>query len=188
MPQDINNPFKNALSNRIYQRINNLLYSKTDDSDVSRFSAPEQLVFPCASIAVAFTRGVYKPTLPESEDFVNLLAFGLLHFLLLYSAQVYIQERSIATNGKPYILKTAGEKTPEAAKKAILIMKKATPPKAAYDVIYKNYKLMEQTHFKKDFSLNGYKFVKKDFLAFADVCAILGYFFAKEVLTDLPEN
>lgn len=187
MAEDIANPFKNPLSNKIWQRVRQIFYTKTNNIN-SDFLSPKELVVPCTNIALLFTLDSYKPKLKEDTDFTNNEVSGIYLLLLMASVQVYLQERAIKTGGKPYLIRENTEEIIAAGKTAILKINDNDLPEAPKEVITKIYDKINKSKTDMTCTIKGHKLDKKYYRVMKEVLAQMGYYFARGMVIEQNIN
>ncbi len=187
MSEDFDNPFKNPLSNKIWQRVSQIIYTQTGETNPD-FLSPPELVNPCSKIALLYTLESYKPKLKSDTDFTENAVSGIYLFLLMASVQVYLQERAIKTGDKPYFVKENTEEVIEAGKKAILKIKEDCLPEAPKEVLIKIFDNINKQKSNLIFEIKGHKLKKKHFRDMKEILAEMGYYFAKEMIIEQNIN
>lgn len=187
MPQDIDNPFKNPLSNKIWQRISQIVNTSSNHIN-SDFLSPKELVVPCTKIAHLFTIDSYKPRLKEDTDLTNNEVSGNYLFLLMASVQVYLLERAIKTGDKPYLVRENFEEIKEASRKAILKINDDALPDAPKEVLTKIYDKINKGKTDMTCEIKGHKLDKKYYRVMKEVLVQMGYYFAREMVIEQNVN
>ena len=154
MLEDIANPFKNPLSNKIWQRISQIVYSSSNKVN-SDFTSPKELIYPCGDIALMYTKDSYEPPLKDDADIVNNAAFGVYFFLVVTAAQVYLQERAIKVGEKPFLIRQNAAEIVEAGKRAFLKIKEGNLPEAPDDVISKIFDNVNNSEPSRNYDVVG---------------------------------
>lgn len=187
MPQDIDNPFKNPLSNKIWQRLSKI-FNMSSDNIYSDLLSPKELVLPCTNIALLFTLDSYKPKLKADTDFTDNAVSGIYLLLLMASVQVYLQERAIKTGDKPYLVRENIDETIAAGKKAILKINDNDLPEAPKEVINKIYDEINKNKTDMTCEIKGHKLDKKHYRVMKEVLVQMGYYFAREMVIEQNIN
>ena len=187
MSQDIENPFKNPLSNKIWRRISQIASTNADNIN-SDFLSPKELVIPCTAITHLFTKNSYKPKLKEDTDLTNNEVSGHYLFLLMASVHVFLQERAIKTGDKPYLIRENFEEVKAAGKKAILKINDNDLPEAPKEVINKIYDEINKSKTDMTCTIKGHKLDKKYYSIMKEVLAQMGYYFAGEMVIEQNIN
>lgn len=73
----------------------------TNDSQVSKFYLPENLLIHCRSAAAIFTQLLYFP-IPSTREAEKTRLYSLLYLTMAYGVQVYLKERIITRGYLPY--------------------------------------------------------------------------------------
>lgn len=187
MSEDIDNPFKNPLSNKIWQKVSQIIYTKTDEVSPDFFSL-KGLVDPCANIALLYTLETYHPKLKSDTNFTNNAVSGIYFFLLMASVHVYLQERALKIGDKPYLVRENTEEIVEAGKRAILKIKEDNLPAAPKEVLIKIFDNINNQKSNLIFEIKGHRLKKKYFRDMKEILAEMGYYFAKEMIIEQNIN
>jgi hypothetical protein len=187
MSQDVDNPFENPLSNKIWQRVSQIIYTKTDNIN-SEFFSPVDLVKPCVNIALLYTLESYNPKLKSDTTFTDNAVSGIYLFLLMSSVQVYLQERAIKTGDNPYLVRQNTEEIIEAGKNAMLKIKEDNLPLAPKEVLIKIFDNTNKNKTNMTFDIKGHKLKKKYFRDMKEILAEMGYYFAREMVIEQNIN
>src|SRR5437667_9539308 len=79
----------------------NLINQYTHDSNVSKFFLTDEVARACYGLAGGFSSVIYSPPLkPDEIKDTTILSF--IYAVMTYGFNIYLKERSLVTNGKPY--------------------------------------------------------------------------------------
>lgn len=187
MPEDIANPFKNPLSNKIWQRVSQIVNANSEDFG-SGLTSPFELASACSDLALFFTVDSYQPKLKKDADFLNIKAFTVYLCLFMLSAQVYLQERAIKTGDRPYLIRQNKEEIVEAAKNAMLKIKEGDLPEVPGEVIDKIFDIFNKKIADTNYEIKGHKLKKKYFKDMKIILSNVGYYFAREMIIEQNVN
>lgn len=167
----------------IASEIFNLINQYTHDSNISKFFLTDEVAHSCYSLAGGFASVIYSPPL-EPEDIKNTTILSFVYALMTYGFNIYLKERSLATNAAPYkmpddsgVIKKIQKKTLAYTSKGKLV---STP---LADKIIKILITNIKNQVKMDeLALKGHKLNKKKFLDYSKLSMYWGYNFARELL------
>ena len=169
----------------IANEIFNLINEYTHDSYVSKFFLTDDIATACYSLTAGFTSVIYTPILnPEETVDATLLSF--LYALMTYGFNIYLKERSLKTNSRPYrlpseksIVKRAQKVTLTRTAKGELFSTPLTDNISAL--------IIENIHDQMDiteFLIPGHRMNKRKFWDYVKLSLYWGYNFAEELLED----
>lgn len=173
----------------IANEIFNLINEYTHDSHVAKFFLTDDIATACYSLTAGFTSVIYTPILdPETTVDATLLSF--LYALMTYGFNIYIKERSLRTNSKPYrlpseksVVKRAQKITLTKTAKGELISTPLTDNIIA--LIIENIRdQMDIT----EFLIPGHRMNKRKFWDYVKLSLYWGYNFAGELLDKEPHG
>jgi len=167
----------------IANEIFNLINEYTNDSHVSKFFLTDEIATACYSLTAGFTSVVYTPVLtPEETVDSTLLSF--FYALMTYGFNIYLKERSLKTNSKPYrlpyeksVVKKAQNMTLKRTAKGNLI---STP--LADNIIALIVENIQNQMDLSEFAIPGCKMNKRKFWDYVKLSLYWGYNFAGELL------
>lgn len=167
------------IANEIFDLINEY----THDSHVSKFFLTDEIATCCYSLTAGFTSVVYTPLLtPEQTVDATLLSF--FYALMTYGFNIYLKERSLKTNSKPYrlpyektIVKKAQKITLKRTAKGDLI---STP--LADNIIALIIENIRGQMDLSEFAIADHRMNKRKFWDYVKLSLYWGYNFAGELL------
>ncbi len=167
----------------IASEIFSLINQYTHDSNISKFFLTDEIARACYGLAGGFASVIYTPALAPKEV-KNTTILSFIYALMTYGYNIYLKERSLATNASPYkmptntgLIKKVQKKTLSYTSKGKLV---STP--LADKIIkilianIKNQIKMEDLHLK------GHRLNKKKFFDYSKLSMYWGYNFARELL------
>lgn len=178
--------FKSDMAKLVYKKISILNYTKTDDSDFTKFLNP-QFIAISHRYAAAFTAMVFAPQIEPNET-INTRIYTLYSFLIIYGINIYICEMSIKTQGLPYKIKTGVVEIENAQAVAFKKLTEENKTSEAFKEVGEhilNTLGAEITH-KLDYG--QYKVQIKKAKKYLDFCLLYGYILAQEITVGEKEN
>jgi hypothetical protein len=167
----------------IANEIFNLINEYTNDSHVSKFFLTDEIASSCYSLTAGFTSVIYAPNLtPEKTVDATMLSF--LYALMTYGFNIYLKERSLKTNSKPYMLpydkkivKKAQKDTLERTAKGNLLSTSLADNIIA--IIIENITTQMNLN---EFNIRGHRLNKRKFWEYVKLSLYWGYNFAAELV------
>jgi hypothetical protein len=169
----------------IANEIFNLINQYTHDSHISKFFLTDEIASACYSLTAGFTSVVYSPAL-DPEQTVDATMLSFLYALMTYGFNVYLKERSLKTNAKPYRLpynKTVVKKAQQITLARTAKGKLNSTPLA--DTIIEL--IVDNIHTQmdlKEFEITGHKLNTRKFWDYVKLSLYWGYNFAGELLAE----
>ena len=80
-----------------------LINQYTHDSNISKFFLTDYIASSCYGLAGGFASVIYTPAL-KPKEVKNTTILSFVYALMTYGFNIYLKERSLATNAAPYKL------------------------------------------------------------------------------------
>lgn len=162
-----------------------LINQYTHDSNISKFFLTDEIALACYGMAGGFASVIYTPPL-KPKEIKNTTILSFIYALMTYGFNIYLKERSLATNAAPYKLPTQ----PDAIKKikartlADTSKGKLVSTPLADNIIKILIKNIKNQINIEDMNFKGRKFNQKKFLDYSKLSMYWGYNFARELVNE----
>ncbi|HVZ58615.1 MAG TPA: hypothetical protein VG935_02585 [Patescibacteria group bacterium] len=169
---------------RIWDEIVDSMDQYTNDSQVSKFYLPEELLIHCHKAANIFTQLLYTP-IPSPEEVKKTRLFGMLYLSMSCGVQIYLKERSLNKGYLPYKISNEEKYIRDARHKVGKTLSegiKVQPPVSQVMELFIT-QLNTQQYIRR-FSLKGREFNVEKFENLLPAAIMWGYLFAKELVID----
>lgn len=168
----------------IASEIFSLINQYTHDSNISKFFLTDAVAKACYGLAGGFASVIYTPPL-EPDEIKNTTILSFIYALMTYGFNIYLKERSLATNAAPYkmpsdigLIKKIQKKTLDYTSKGQLV---STPlADKIIKILITNIK--NQVNIK-DMKITNHRLDRKKFIDYSKLSLYWGYNFAREILT-----
>lgn len=181
-------PTDEQISNPAVQRIwEEIVYSMdeyTNDSYLSKFYLPEDILIHCRSSASVFTQLLYSP-IPSAEIAKKTRLYSLFYLSMTYGVQVYLKERSISKGYTPYeitknpeLIRLARNKIGRALSEGIKVK---SPISQVMDIFLTH---LNAHQYIRKFSIKGREFNAEKLDNLLPASVMWGYLTASELITD----
>lgn len=184
-PTEINEHNNQLLALNIWEDVVSSMSQYTNDSYLSKFNPPEELLRQIRPVAAAFTMLHYTP-IPMTKEIYKSQLYTLFNFSILCGIQMYVKQRAILKNHAPYVLQTNNNKIREAKE---IVMKQLTegirvfpPINQTMDIILQH--LITPRRVER-LPLKNLEFDNQKFDKFMPVTILWGYLFAREIILDI---
>ncbi len=169
----------------IASEIFNLINQYTHDSNISKFFLTDDIARACYGLAGGFASVIYTPPLTPKE-IKNTTILSFVYALMTYGYNIYLKERSLATNAAPYklptdpvVIKRVQKKTLSSTSKGELV---STPlADKIIKILVNNIKHQIKT---EELSMKGHRLNKSKFIEYSKLSMYWGYNFARELLSE----
>lgn len=169
---------------RIWEEIICSMDQYTNDSLLSKFYLPEDLLTHCRGAATVFSQLLYTP-IPSSTDTSKTRLYSLFYLTMTYGVQVFLKERSITTGYLPYeitndpgLIRSARCKVGRVLSEGI----KIKPPVSQVMDIFLTE--LNAHQYIRRFSLKGREFNSEKFDNLLPAAVMWGYLTAGELIID----
>ena|SRR3990167_5635578 len=156
----------------------------TNDSVLSKFYLPEELVTHCRSTASIFAQVHYAPLLEPDEAYKTRL-YTLFLFSMMCVVQIYLKERSMIKN-YPYYKIVSNERLVKEARQKVtkLLFDGAVILETIDQVINMFLAQLMVIRQKRRFTIKDKIFDEEKFDRFLPASILWGYLFTKELIID----
>jgi hypothetical protein len=169
----------------IASEIFSLINQYTNDSNISKFFLTDDIARACYGLAGGFASVIYTPPLTPTE-IKNTTILSFVYALMTYGYNIYLKERSLATNAAPYKLPTNPVLIKKVQKKTLSYTSKgklvSTPlADKIIKILINNIKNQIKM---EELALKGHRLQKRKFLEYSKLSMYWGYNFARELLSE----
>lgn len=174
----------NDSANSIWEHVVHSMDQYTNDSHLSKFYLPEEIVPHCREAASIFTQIHYAPIISTEEAYKSrLYSFFLLSTLC--GVQIYLKERSVINKLSDYNITVNQDAIHDAKRKVSRQLFDGAVILETIDQVMSLFltQLMMLKQ-KRRFQLKDHDFDEEKFDRFLPASILWGYLFAKEVVTD----
>lgn len=174
----------NTLALQIWEDVVSSMSQFTHDSNVSKFTPPDEVLHYIRPTAAAFTQLHFTP-LPPIKDVYKSQLYGLFYFSILFGTQMYIRQRALIKNHSPYTIRIDPKDIREAKHH---VMKQLTEGIKVFPPINQTMDIF-LTHILtprriERLPLKNSEFDRTKFDKFMPVTLLWGYLFAREIIVD----
>jgi len=166
---------------------NEIIYSYNtfpNDSSISRFFLPEELIIEARSVAAAFTILLYNPQ-PDIKKIYNTKLYYMFLLSSVCGIQIFLKQRALETGFKPYKANLNKGKIENAKANALFLLTLGTSiPKAPHQVMKKFIFQLLSSKNTLQFRVKGSRFDKTRYQTLLNASILWGYFFAKNMLKE----
>lgn len=167
---------------RIWEDIIYSMDQYTNDSVLSKFYLPEELLTHCRITANIFTQILYTP-IPTSDEASKTRLYGMFHLAMSCGVQIYLKERSLIKGYLPYkiisdpnLIRSVRNKVGKQLSEGI----KVHPPVSQVMELFINQ--LNTKRFMKRFTLANREFNTEKFENLLPVAIMWGYLLAQELV------
>ena len=169
---------------RIWEEIVYSMDQYTNDSVLSKFYLPEEILAHCRSAANIFAQLLYTP-IPSPTEIQKTRLYGMLYLSMACGVQIYLKERSLTKGFLPYritkdesIIRIARNKVGKVLSEGI----KVQPPVSQVMELFITQLNTEQ--YVRRFSIRGREFNSEKFENLLPAAIMWGYLIAQELVID----
>jgi hypothetical protein len=169
---------------RIWEDIVYSMDQYTNDSILSKFYLPEDILTHCRSAAGVFAQLLYTP-IPSKEEVKKSRLFGLLYLSMACGVQIFLKERILTKGHIPYrilqdeaILREARNNVGRTLSEGI----KVQPPVSQVMELF--LEQLKTDHYIRRMSLRGREFNAEKFENLLPAAIMWGYLFSQELTID----
>jgi hypothetical protein len=169
---------------RIWEDIVYSMDQYTNDSTLSKFYLPEDVMKHCHMTANIFTQLLYSP-IPTPQEAKKTRLYAMIHLAMTCGVQIYLKERSLTKGYSPYhiskdeiTIRDARIKIGKALSEGI----KVKPPVSQVMELFITQ--LNTSHYLRRFSLKGYEFNSEKFDNLLPAAIMWGYLLTQELVID----
>lgn len=176
-----------AVDQRVLRIWEDIVYSMdqyTNDSSLSKFYLPEEILLHCRKAANVFSQLLYTP-IPTPDEVHKTRMYNLLYLSMTCGVQIYLKERSLTKPYAPYHIKATEHDIRLARTRVTKMLSegvKVQPPVSqVMELIITN---LHTEQYIKRLSLKNREFNIEKFETLLPAAIMWGYLFTKELLID----
>lgn len=169
---------------RIWEDIVYSMDQYTNDSTLSKFYLPEDILAHCRSAAGVFAQLLYTP-IPSKDEVKRSRLFGLLYLSMTCGVQIFLKERSMTKGYVPYrvlqddaILREARNHVGKMLSEGI----KVQPPVSQVMELF--LEQLSTDHYVRRMSMRGREFNAEKFENLLPAAIMWGYLLSQELIID----
>lgn len=173
-----------ATVNRIWEDIVYSMDQYTDDSSLSKFYLPEDILTHCRTAARIFAQLVYTP-IPTNKQILKSRAYGLFYLAMTCGVQIFLKERVLTKGYVPYkividddIIRTARTKVGKLLSEGIRVQ---SPVSQVMELFIEE---LTREHYTKRMSMRDHEFNTEKFDNLLPAAIMWGYLLTQELLLD----
>lgn len=170
--------------NRIWEDIVHSMDQYTNDSVLSKFYLPEEILLHCRKASNIFAQLLYTP-IPTTLHVNKSRAYGLLYLAMTCGVQIYLKERILKKGYTPYrivlddaIIRTARNKVGRVLSEGIKVQ---SPVSQVMELFIEE---LTREHYTKRMNLKGHEFNEEKFDNLLPAAIMWGYLLTQELLID----
>lgn len=170
--------------NRIWEDIVYSMDQYTDDSTLSKFYLPEDILVHCRTAASIFTQLIYTP-IPTANQVKRSRAYGLFYLAMTCGVQIFLKERVIQKGYTPYrivvddaIIRTARNKVGKLLSEGIKVQ---SPVSQVMELFIEE---LTREQYTKRMTIKGHEFNSEKFDNLLPAAIMWGYLLTQELLLD----
>src|SRR5579872_1127058 len=154
---------KHPHAQQIFEEIRYSYNAYTNDSSVTKFFLPEELVLYCRPIAAAFASLLYEPMI-EPSNIYNATLYFIFLLSTISGVQIYLKNRAIHKFHAAYKIKVKQKDIDFAKENALFILTKGVKlSEAPQQVVHKLVYYLLNAKTPKQLKLKGRKFNTQKF-------------------------
>lgn len=170
--------------NRIWEEIVYSMDEYTNDSTLSKFYLPEDILIHCRKAAQVFAQLLYTP-IPSQDEVKRTRLYGLLNLSMTCGVQIFLKERSYSKPYAPYKINVESNHIRNVRNKVGKLLSegiKVQPPVSqVMEIVITN---LNTDQYIKRLSLRGKEFNAEKFENLLPAAIMWGYLFAKELIIE----
>lgn len=170
--------------NRIWEEIVYSMDEYTDDSNLSKFYLPEEILIHCRTAAQVFTQLLYTP-IPSQEEVKRTRLYGLIYLSMSCGVQIFLKERALTKPYSPYSINTQSNHIRHVRNKVGKLLSEGIkvqhPVSQVMELFITN---LNSEQYVKRLTLRGKEFNAEKFENLLPAAIMWGYLFAKELVID----
>ena len=175
---------KDKKAKRIWEEVVYAYNNYTNDSSVSKFFLPEELIVQCRPVAAAFAASLYSPQLAPEEVYSSS-AYYVFLLTTIAGVQIYIKERSLANNRSPFIIEKNEEKVLAIKQKSLGALTRGVKLTIAIQQVMRKFLAQFLTkEKKKELAIVDHEFSMEKYDSILATSIIFGYYFSKSMILD----
>lgn len=170
--------------NRIWEDIVYSMDQYTNDSALSKFYLPEDILIHCRTAANIFTQLLYTP-IPTKEQVSKSRAYGLLYLAMTCGVQIFLKERIMTKGYVPYkividddIIRTSRNKVGRILSEGIKVQ---SPVSQVMELFIEE---LTREHYTKRMTIRNHEFNAEKFDNLLPAAIMWGYLLTQELLVD----
>lgn len=172
------------LAMRIWEDVVYSMDAYTNDSSLSKFYLPDEIISHCRLTAAAFAQIHFAP-IPSREDVLNTRLFAVFYLAMTCGIQIYLKERSIFTNFSPYTIQADEKHIREIKNKIFQELTDGIHLDSPLDQVIALFLRQLSPIKKKIIRLDNDAYFNEElFDKFLPMNLIWGYLFAKKMILD----
>lgn len=174
----------NSTVQRIWEDIVYSMDQYTNDSTLSKFYLPEEIIKHCHNAANIFTQLLYSP-IPTPEEAKKTRLYAMIHLAMTCGVQIYLKERSLKKGYSPYKISKDEEVIREARNRIGKILSEGIKVKPPVSQVMELFITQLNTpHYLRRFPLKGYEFNSEKFDNLLPAAIMWGYLLTQELVLD----
>lgn len=170
--------------NRIWEDIVYSMDQYTDDSSLSKFYLPEEILIHCRTAASIFTQLLYTP-IPTQRQVYKSRAYGLLYLAMTCGVQIFLKERVLTKGYVPYKIVIDNAIIRTARNKVGRILSEGIKVKAPVSQVMELFiEELSREQYTKRMSIKEHDFNEDKFDNLLPAAIMWGYLLTEELLVD----